>query len=207
MIHCTLCHTPLLNRIDDQFFGCTTCGGLVKHPDLFPGWQEEKERYLLHNNDVNDPNYQRFTAPISDFVIKHYSAKDKGLDFGSGTGPVITRVLRDSGYDIDTYDPFFAPDEAVLQRTYDYIASCEVFEHFFDPCREITRLRGLLKAGGRLIVMTLLYHDHIDFENWFYRKDMTHVFIYRPETFRHIAASFNFCIEQMTSRLIVLRKE
>lgn len=119
---------------------------------------------------------------------------------------MISKVLRDDGYDIQAYDPYFAHDETVLQLRYDYIACCEVFEHFFNPYREIMLLKELLNPGGRLIIMTLLYTDDIDFEGWFYRKDITHVFIYRRKTIQYIAATFGFSVEQMGHRLIVLKE-
>lgn len=76
MTPCTLCHTPLLNRIDEEFFSCPVCGGWVKHPALHPDPKTEKKQYLQHNNDVNDPRYQEFTSPISDYIKENFSTKN-----------------------------------------------------------------------------------------------------------------------------------
>lgn len=205
-MNCPLCDSPLTLKIDPDYFDCKTCRALVKHPDLLPTPDEEVHRYQLHNNDVNDPGYQQFTAPIWQYVLTHFSQKDKGLDFGSGTGPVISKMLLEQGYHISQYDPFFSPNEALLDLKYHYIACCEVVEHFFYPRKEFKKLDTLLLPGGRFVGMTLLYHDALDFKNWVYRKDETHVFIYRKETLEYIARLFNYQLLELTGRFFVFGK-
>ncbi len=67
----------------------------------------ERQYYETHNNDVNDPRYQAFVAPITTAVQRDFSPHSLSLDFGTGTGPVITKVLPDQGYALKLYDPFF----------------------------------------------------------------------------------------------------
>jgi citrate lyase synthetase len=81
-----------------------------------------------------------------------------------------------------------------------------VFEHFYNPLEEITKLYSILKPGGLLIVKTHLYNNQIDFKNWYYRKDQTHVFIYTFKTFEYIAEHFGFDIVKLEEKLVVLRK-
>lgn len=203
---CTLCNSPLTNKKDAFYYDCNTCKAIVKDEQYFLKADEERERYETHNNDVNDVRYQNFTSPITNYVINNFSSENKGLDFGSGTGPVISSMLNKEGYDIAQYDPFFAPDKSALEKMYDYIVSCEVFEHFYHPKKEIDRLASLLNPNGALLIMTLLYDDEMDFDTWFYRKDPTHVFIYRKETIEYIANQKGFEIDVLTDRLIALRK-
>jgi len=167
---------------------------------------KEKARYEAHNNDVNDTRYQNFVQPITNFVLEQFSNQHKGLDFGSGTGPVISSILMKKSYHILQYDPFFAPNKNVLKHTFDYIVSCEVFEHFHNPAIEIDKLVSILKTNGALLIMTMLYNNQIDFSDWHYRKDPTHVFIYRKETIEYIANEKKLNIEILTNRFIVLRK-
>jgi SAM-dependent methyltransferase len=203
---CTLCGSELINKKDVYYYDCDTCKAIVKVDKHYLTPEEEKVRYESHNNDVNDIGYQNFTSPITNYVLEKFLPKHKGLDFGSGTGPVISSMLKKKNYDIVQYDPFFAPDKNVLNNQYDYIVSCEVFEHFYTPRKEIDRLISLLKTNGGLLIMTLLYNDQIDFNTWFYRKDPTHVFIYRKETIEYIAKEKNLDIDILTDRLIVFRK-
>lgn len=203
---CTLCGSELINKKDDYFYDCDTCKALVKDEKYYITADEEKARYETHNNDVHDIRYQNFTSPISNYVIEKFLPEHKGLDFGSGTGPVISSVLKKKDYDIDQYDPFFAPNQSILNNRYDYIVSCEVFEHFHKPKIEIDRLTSLLKVNGALLIMTMLYNDEIDFNMWYYHKDPTHVFIYRKETFEFIAKKKKLEIDILTDRFIALKK-
>ena len=205
-MNCTLCSTALVHKKDAYYFYCNNCKAVVKDKKFYLPADLEKDRYETHNNDVNDSGYQNFTLPITNYVLKTFLPAHKGLDFGSGTGPVISSMLLKKGYDIVQYDPFFAPDKSVLNATYDYIISCEVFEHFYNPKKEIDMLVSLLKQHGVLLIMTLLYNDQIDFNKWFYQKDPTHVFIYSAETINYIAAKKNLEIAVLTDRFIVLKK-
>ncbi|HET8861191.1 class I SAM-dependent methyltransferase [Marivirga sp.] len=169
---------------------------------FLPNDDIEIDRYTTHNNDVNDPRYRTFVSPITNGILKHFGGIHHGLDFGSGTGPVITVVLREKGYSIDSYDPYFDNRPKVLKETYHYIACCEVVEHFHDPSLEFQRLKKLLKPNGKLFIMTDLYHEDIIFENWYYKNDPTHVFFYQESTFECIKKKFGFKSVEITGRLI-----
>jgi len=203
---CSLCDSVLKHKKDSYYYDCDVCKAIVKDNRYYLTADEEKARYETHNNDVNDVRYQNFTLPITNCVIENFLPKHKGLDFGSGTGPVISSMLLKKGYDIIQYDPFFAPDQNVLNTMFDYIVSCEVFEHFHKVKMEIERLTSILKTNGMLLIMTLLYNDQIDFNMWYYKKDPTHVFIYRKETIEYIANEMNLEIVVLTNRFIALRK-
>ena len=203
---CTLCETVLNKMADEYYFTCSTCGAFVKDEKYYLERNEEKERYKEHENDVHDERYQDFTSPITDAILNNHTVNHLGLDFGSGTGPVIAKQLRDEGYQVKLYDPFFHPSTDYLNHHYDYIFSCEVFEHFHEPKQEIEKLLELLKPGGRLYIMTHLYDFEIDFEHWYYRNDPTHVFIYTNKTIEYIAERYALNVEVMTDRLIILKK-
>ncbi|MEP0262711.1 class I SAM-dependent methyltransferase [Dokdonia sp.] len=203
---CPLCNSTLRTQKDIYFYDCDTCKALVKNKKYYLTPDEEKAHYETHNNDVQDVRYQNFTMPITRYVLDTCLPIHKGLDFGSGTGPVISSMLKKEKYDIVPYDPFFAPNQNIFNTTYDYIVSCEVFEHFNNPKLEIDRLTSLLRPNGLLLIMTLLYTDTIDFKTWFYRNDPTHIFIYKSETIEYIAKEKKFEILELTNRFIVLRK-
>ena len=100
------------------------------------------------------------------------------------------------------YDPFFWNDPALLQNRYDYIACCEVVEHFHDPCKEFGLLRSLLKPNGSLYCMTKSYTEDIDFQRWHYKNDPTHVFFYHAKAFTWIESHFKFSAVSIEDRLI-----
>lgn len=204
---CPLCKSDLTKDYcksnDVLFLHCANCGLVFKHSNYFPSKENEKERYLLHQNDVTDKQYQKFVSPIVEIIKKQKSLLSKGLDFGAGSGPVITKLLRDSGYSISLYDPFFYPNKNVLSTSYDFIICCEVMEHFRNPNKEFELLRKLLKPNGSLYCMTQLIPKEIDFKDWYYQRDPTHLVFYTEQNIEWIKKNFGFSRVTINNRLIV----
>jgi SAM-dependent methyltransferase len=200
--NCPLCQNSGKTFHDDEFYLCDNCLGIFRPKRYYLTASEEKSRYEKHNNDVNDIRYQQFVSPITSAVLKEFSPKDVGLDFGAGTGPVISKMLLDKEYTIKQYDPFFHNYPDLLKTRYNYIVCCEVIEHFYDPQKEFGLLKRLLKPKGILYCMTHIYSPDIPFANWYYKKDPTHVFIYQKETFEWIKNQFDFSLMTIDKRLI-----
>lgn len=167
--------------------------------------QREIDRYTEHNNDVDDLGYQKFVQPIVTSVLSDFTTESKGLDFGCGTGPVITKLLRDKNFEIQTFDPFFDNNLEALKTTYDYIVCCEVIEHFHHPLKEFKLLKSLLKPQGKLYCMTDVYHENIDFKNWYYKNDETHVIFYSENSFNRLSKALNFEKVIVNDRLIIFQ--
>lgn len=196
-MNCTLCSTELkpfyyYEKEDRYYHRCPNCKAVLMDEKNYPSPEEEIFRYESHDNDVEDPRYQEFVSPLVDRILEYFKPEHRGLDFGAGTGPVITKMLTDKGYDIITYDPFFDDNRSVFDQKFDYIVSCEVIEHFHEPHMEFKRLRNMLTPGGALFLKTDLYTDDIDFHAWYYKSDETHVFFYHPDTFKWIKEAFIF---------------
>jgi SAM-dependent methyltransferase len=204
-MNCPLCQTALREKIDDAYFVCRVCKGIALRSDLYLSINREKERYKKHNNDVNDVGYMNFTSPIWQYVLNNINKNHSGLDYGCGDSSVIYDVLMKNGFQVARYDPFFFPDTRVLQQQYNYIMACEVIEHFHRPAKEFSRLRNMLLPGGELLCMTHIYDPTIDFSEWYYRRDPTHVFIYQKETIAWIKAHFSFSSLTVDNRLISLK--
>tara|TARA_B100000795_G_scaffold83576_1_gene60682 strand:+ start:35596 stop:36099 length:504 start_codon:yes stop_codon:yes gene_type:complete len=163
---------------------------------------KEKERYLSHQNDVEDSGFQKFVSPIVRAIKANHSPKDKGLDFGAGTGPVVSKLLEDLNYKMALYDPFFHPSKAPLLNTYEFIVCCEVIEHLHHPLKEFVLLKKLLKKNGVLYCMTDLLPKKEDFKNWYYKNDFTHVIFYTPKTLQWIQKKVGFKHLEIDNRLI-----
>lgn len=191
---------------DEYYFICDTCGAFHKNEKYYINPKEEKERYEEHHNDVNNSSYQRFTSPITNAILANHTKTQLGLDYGCGTGPVISKQLSEKEYQVHLYDPFFYPNLDYMNYKYDYIFSCEVFEHFHQPKIEIENLLALLKSGGKLYVMTHLYNSKINFNNWYYRNDKTHVFIFTLKTIEYIIKTYNLISINISDRLFILQK-
>ena len=173
------CEIPIKSRL---YYRCKCCSSIYMDKRHYPDATEEKERYIQHNNDVTDPGYQKFIAPLVSAVLARFNCSHNGLDYGSGLNSAVTYLLRNKEFNIEMYDPFFRNQPYLLNRQYDYIVCCEVMEHFHYPKKEFLKLRSMLKKGGVLICMTELLTDEVDFENWYYKNDFTHVFFYHPKS-------------------------
>lgn len=208
-MNCPLCNTEseLFEVIQTrEYFKCGHCWAIFLNPENYLSSEKEKERYLEHENNVEDEGYQNFVRPLVLKILENQNPTDKGLDFGSGTGPVITKLLREETYDILTFDPFFDNKPERLQTTYDYIVSCEVIEHFHDPLEEFQLLYSLLNEGGNLYLKTHMHSEDIHFKSWYYKDDPTHVFIYHEKTMEWIKNKFNFSQVTIEERRIHFKK-
>ena len=191
---------PLCNCASEMFFQnnkilfhkCTNCKGVFLDKKLLPNPKTEKLRYFKHENNIEDIKYQQFVAPITNLILNDFTKNHKGLDFGAGTGAVISKILKDNNYSIKLYDPFFHNHTSLLKQKYDYIACCEVIEHFHNPNKEFELLKSLLTPNGKLYCMTNIYNKTINFIGWSYKNDPTHVFIYQKETLNYIKKEFGF---------------
>lgn len=204
-IKCILCDTeaiPFNELRGKKYYNCPVCKSIFMDPADYLSQKEEEERYCEHNNDVYDPRYQEFVSPIVNAVQSEYQPEQIGLDYGCGTGPVISKMLRDNGYQIEQYDPFFAYNPDKLKIKYDYIVCCEVMEHFHHPANEFRRLYSLLNPGGAIFFKTKIYADDISFETWYYKNDPTHVFFYKRETLEWIQNQLGFSEMVIDKRFI-----
>ena len=204
---CTLCEnstSPFKIIKGSQYLKCSKCKAIMLDQKCYLSKKKEKERYEEHHNDVEDKGYQAFVSPIVTRVLEHYTKDHKGLDFGAGPGPVITKLLRDKGYNIEIYDPFFANNPEKLEEKYDYIVCCEVIEHFYNPAKEFQLLKSLLKPGGTLYLKTSVYNEDIGFESWYYKDDATHVFFYEEETLEWIKEHYKFSNLEISKDIIIL---
>lgn len=182
---------------------CLSCDFRFLDPSLRLNARDERERYLLHKEDRGDEGYRKFVTPLMNAILKHIPKAARGLDFGAGRIAVLASWLREFGYEIDIFDAYFAPDEKVFSRAYDFIVTCEVIEHLYQPLKDFERLRGCLKPQGQLFVQTELYREEILFDDWYYRRDPTHVGFYSSRTFAWLGDRLGFSgleIEGRTAR-------
>ena len=203
---CPLCDSLGEDFYNDQFQKCTGCWSIFRKKEYYPLSDEEKSRYEEHNNDITDTWYQNFVLPIVNNILKEHTLHQDWLDFWAGTWPVISHLLWKQWYNICLYDPFFHNHPELLEQKYDYIIACEVVEHFHNPRKEFKLLYSLVKPGGSLYIMTDLYSPEIDFHNWYYKNDKTHVFFYSNNAFEWIKNTFKWKHYSREKRCIILKK-
>ncbi|BDA79940.1 methyltransferase [Leptospira kobayashii] len=203
---CPLCDSSAVPFWKDEkrgnYFQCENCHSVYLNKDYHITKEAEKERYLLHNNDINDPRYLNFLTPVVEAVEANFTKDKLGLDFGAGPGPILANHLRQKGYSVNLYDLFFWNDPTTLQTQYDFIICTEVMEHFQNPKKEFELLKNLLNPKGKLLCMTDTFSESIDFPNWHYRRDLTHIFFYHEKALEYISSRFQFHSYEKKGRLI-----
>lgn len=176
------------------------------HPDFRANAEDELAHYKRHNNNPNDSRYRDFLNNLWQPLKEQLSPGAKGLDYGSGPGPTLHLMAKEDGFNCAHYDPYFHPDTAALQNSYDFITCSETAEHFYHPHKEFSALAELLNPGGWLGLMTTRYDANTDFQNWHYRHDPTHVTFYADRTFEIVAERFNFdSVKILSNRLVLLK--
>ncbi len=197
---CPLCANPdahdFARAHGRLYFRCPGCFLTFLHPDERLDASAERARYETHDNDPSDAGYRAFLRRLADPLMARLTPGMEGLDYGSGPGPTLSLILREHGFETTDYDPFFAPDPAPLQRTWDFVTCSETAEHFFEPGRDFATLSGLVRRPGWLGVMTRLLDYDDAFPSWWYVRDPTHVSFYRAETLEWIAARHGWGLER-----------
>lgn len=196
---CPVCRTGrvrFFGRFEKQvYWRCEDCVATFLDSAQRPDAVTERERYLEHHNDPQDPGYRRFLGKLVEPLREKLPDKARVLDYGCGPGPGLAAMLEEAGHRVQLYDPFFHPEPRALEARYDAVACPEVVEHFHAPADEFERLGRLLRPGGWLGIMTCFQTEDARFANWHYRRDPTHVVFYRAETLRFLAARYGWHCE------------
>ena len=197
---CPLCGCPgvrIFATVNDRhYLRCRTCA--LVHLEASHRLPVEAERrvYEMHRNHPGDRGYRDFLDRLALPLAERLAPGACGLDYGCGPGPTLWVMLRERGFPMEIYDPLFAPENAPLARTYDFVTCTETVEHFFHPGRELETLDGLLRPGGWLAIMTSFMPDEKEqFASWHYVRDPTHVSFYSRATMQWIAASFGWAFD------------
>lgn len=208
MIACRLCKANaenafdclILGKYDVALFKCSRCGCLQTEQ---PYWLEEA--YSAGNLTDRDTgsvirNLNSQALIFAATKILGFPAGASIVDFGGGTG-MLTRLLRDQGFDARCYDRYASND---LARGYDdnggrpdIICSFEVAEHLVEPAEE---LAALFKRCARMVIIgTETYRGQGP--GWWYLSPHTgqHIFFYTSEGMALIAGQFGYHYERIGS--------
>lgn len=144
----------------------------------------------------------RLTRPL----CERLAPGARGLDFGAGPGPTLSVMFEEAGHPMAIYDPFYAPDDSVLEQTYDFITASEVVEHLFAPGETLARLAAMLCPGGWLGLMTKRAGDREAFARWHYILDPTHVAFFSAASFRWLADTLDMTVEFPAADVALLQR-
>ncbi|MCB0357910.1 MAG: class I SAM-dependent methyltransferase, partial [Bdellovibrionales bacterium] len=189
-----------------QYWSCPVCFLVFLSPNQRLSQYEEKLRYELHNNDLQQNAYRAHLNKLWQPLKKKLQTGAVGLDYGSGPQPALAMLVAEAGWEMATWDPFFSTDTKVFAKNYDFICCMEVIEHCFFPGRELTKMISVLKDEAYLAIGTSQLIDDNAFLTWRYRMDPTHVCFWRPQTVTWVAQHWQFEIVYQTDKVVIFHK-
>lgn len=137
----------------------------------------------------------QLACTIGAFLERAVAPGDTVIDYGGGSG-LLTRLLRDLGWEVLCYDAYHPP-QFVRVFHVDSIAGCdarviiasEVFEHFAEPRATLT---SLLRAAPIIVFTTELYIGQG--EDWAYLAPEAgqHIFFYSLRALQGLADEHGF---------------
>ena len=175
------------------YYLCNDCSLLFVPRNLLIGIDEEKQRYQAHDNDFENADYRAYLSKIIDSFEPFLLKGTQGLDFGSGKTTLFADLVKERGFEMISYDLYFHPDEEIWFKKFDFIVLSEVIEHLREPRHCLERVKSLLNSSGQLFIKTKFYpSDKKLFDNWFYKRDMTHVQFFNRNSLNQLAKSVGF---------------
>ena len=206
---CPLCgevESSLFLKERRTFWRCAICQLIFVPAQFHLSLAQEKAEYDQHENSPDDIGYRKFLSRTLDPVLTRIAACSRGLDFGSGPGPTLSKMFEEAGHSMEIYDPFFAPHESVLAQTYDFVTATEVVEHLRNPQVDLARIWNCVGQGGLLGIMTKLALGHDEFSKWHYKNDPTHVSFYSRATFQWLAQQWDAKLTFVGADVMILER-
>lgn len=187
-------------------YHCENCRFIFKAEQAYVSSEQELKQYNHHNNSFESPGYVEMFQAFIDRCITPYRADiETVLEFGSGPGPVLSKLLSNEGYSVECYDKYFSPEPVYEGKQYDLITATEVIEHIDDPLKIMHFFYDHLKPGGYLALMTQFHSDSPEkYLKWWYRGDPTHICFFRPETFTVIGEKTGFTLLDADDKKLLL---
>lgn len=189
-----------------EYHRCSACDLVFVPAAFFVSPEEEKGLYDMHENDPRDMAYRQFLSRLFDPMQERLPDHARGLDFGSGPGPTLSRMFEEQGHRVRLYDPFYAPDTSAFRGEYDFITATEVAEHLHRPAFELERLWSLLRPAGWLGIMTRRLGPEQHFPDWHYKNDPTHVIFFSDLTFEWLANQWETTATFQGADVVLLQK-
>jgi len=189
-----------------EYLHCRACALIFVPSCYFLSPDDEKKRYDLHQNSSDDPGYRSFLNRLFVPLHRALAPGSRGLDFGSGPEPVLSRMFEEAGHSMTLFDRYYEPAHSTLEHQYDFITASEVVEHLRDPASELEGLWNCLKPGGMLGIMTQPVVEPAAFSTWHYKNDLTHICFFSHASFGWLAGKWNAELSLPEKDVFLFRK-
>jgi len=143
-MNCIVCNNQSAESFQTSdtktYWKCGYCLAKFLDPSLYIEVGIEKERYLEHNNRIDDEAYRSFLSRLANPLQKKLFVDDIGLDFGCGHGPALADMLQAEGFRIDLYDPFFSRIKKFSQKNIILLLALKQQSTFIIPFKNLMPL-------------------------------------------------------------------
>lgn len=188
------CHTETHRFLSDEseYFECHNCGLIFQKREQLPHYYEEKKRYLEHENNLASQDYLNYLEESTKRIFQFPISKKSLLDYGCGPVKALEKIWGDEFEYIASFDPIFHKNMDFELETFDVICCVEVIEHFYSPAESFEKIDSLLSQAGYVLFRTEFQDQMKALENWWYRKDPTHVCFYNSQSWKYLEKKFNW---------------
>ena len=179
--------TEVLGMHTCNYFKCDSCSFIFAEN---PHWLERSFSEIQSDLDIGAVDRVSISSKLIEVFLRSVPIRGRCIDFGGGYG-VLTRIMRDKGFDYFNFDPYTKP---ILSKRYsvdsieraDFYSLIEVSLHFTNPISELREI----SAKTPLILMTAVVPpENLDSSWWYLSPDTgQHVAIYSIKTLEFIAA-------------------
>ena len=203
-MQCNICHSSvtklhkgfILNKYEVQYFHCDRCGFTQTEE---PYWLDEAYSDAVSISDTGVMARNASLSRSARIILSLITNKEgKYLDFGGGYG-ILTRMMRDYGFDFYWYDKFAnnlvargfegKTDESVK---YEAVTSFENFEHLLNPLEDIEKM---LSISDTVLFSTELMPETLPKpkEWWYYCLEHgQHISLFSQKSLGYIAKKNGF---------------
>jgi len=210
MSDCPLCssHQTAIFHQDDQrdYYRCQLCALVFVPSCYFLDAAAEKTRYDSHQNTADNIGYCNFLERLTEPLITYLKAGDCGIDYGCGPEPILSQMMQKKGFEMHHYDPYYSNHTQHLNKQYDFLTCSESIEHFYTPNNEWQQWLKMINKKGWIAIMTQLLTPQIDFSQWYYKNDPTHVCFYSTETFHWAAKKYNLKTRFINTSVVIMQR-
>ncbi len=208
-MNCPVCQSSEYLLFDQDkrrsYFQCHDCNLVYVPREQLVTPHEELERYNAHQNDEADTYYRNYLNDTKEASLKFLNKNHKGLDFGCGRTKLLGQLYKEDGFEVDSFDLYFFPDQSIWDKKYDFIILSEVIEHLANPWETMSALNHILKEKGVFFIKTKFYPpSKEDFSKWFYKRDSTHVEFFNDQSMDVLAKKLGKSFKQIGNDLYLL---
>lgn len=190
------------------YYECSACGSLQTEQ---PHWLNEAYAIPGVHIDVGQAARIIQTWIRMCYLLESigFKADRRCVDYGGSSG-LLTRLMRDAGYDYFSYDAFDSSKYAnyfALERlescSPELVSAFEVFEHFPDPSDALTRI--LTTQPGLVVFSTQFYEGQGKDWDYLVPSCGQHVFFYRERALEQFCTAHGYTYRRGPDFCVLLK--